>query len=50
MIAMFGGALIGTGLVLMGGGALNLLLALGVAAATAVGMTLPAVTGRLDRA
>jgi hypothetical protein len=40
VMAMFGGALIGTGLVLNGKAALVLLLALGIAAATAVGMTI----------
>jgi hypothetical protein len=40
VLAMFGGALIGAALVLNGGGALNLVLALGVTAATAVGMAI----------
>ncbi len=48
VIAMFGGALIGAWLVLMGAGTLNLLLALGVAGAIAVGLTIgrsPTATG-----
>ena len=48
VMVMFGGALIGAWLVLMGAGTLNLLLALGVAGTIAVGLTIrrgPSATG-----
>ena len=49
VIAMFGGALIGAWLVLMGGGALTLVLAFGVTSATAVGLTVHGRSSATDR-